>query len=286
MADTLDYQTINSPGSGRDGVGGNRRRPNLRMVLNTLIILLILFLVAELVFHFAVAPRISLKSVQLETAMEIGVEEVRNIGGIRLGSLFHTINAEVITRRLMAYPEIKEAHVQRIFPDSLRIRLSGREPLAVVLSTSDGNSVPVLIDGGAVIYRRGSEIDHWELPLVYGISTAGIEAGQSLDGKYSMVLADIRILRETAPEILKAFSEFRVDEVYPGVFEWVLVPIHHPLKVRTNLGLNRDQGLFILKVLDVLEKRRGEEGLAGIGEIDFRTGDVVYSSVRGDNGLQ
>jgi hypothetical protein len=52
--------------------------------------------------------------------------------------------------------------------------------------------------------------------------------------------------------------------------------------VRASVGLDREQGLYILKILDVL----AQSGLEGISEIDFRTGDVVYSSEGGSDGIE
>jgi cell division protein FtsQ len=280
MADSLHYQRVMNHRGDADAPRPASRERALRRGLGMVIGLLILILLAELLFHFVIAPRIELRSVQLDSDLSISLEEVYAVGGISIGELFYHIDEAAIAQRLEALPDVKSASVRRLFPDSLGVTLTGRKPLGILMVESAGVVLPALMDEDGVVFRLGLEIDQWNLPLLRGVRFDDFHPGAELDRSYDPMLDDIRRLRETAPELLRAFSEFRMEETYPGIYEWVLIPIHLPVRVRASVGLDREQGLYILKVLEVLRRR----GIEGIGEIDFRTGDVVYSREGGSDG--
>ena len=135
-----------------------------------------------------------------------------------------------------------------------------------------------MIDEDGVVYRIGYDIENWDIPVIQGITFDTFEPGAKVHESYLVMLDDIRYLLDDDSQLLRAFSEFYVDEVYQGVYEWVLIPVHVPVRVRVSPGLDREKGLYILKILDVLKQR----GIEGITEIDFRAGDVVYNKVGGE----
>jgi cell division septal protein FtsQ len=282
MADSVHYQRVVNHSSKDAKARKDARGRALRRILGLVISVLIIILIAELIFHFAIAPRLELRSVQLDSDMDISLEEVKLVGGIAEGELFYTIDEASIAARIEALPDVKSASVRRLFPDSLGVSISGRKPLGILMVESDGVVFPAMIDRDGVVFRIGLEIDDWSLPLIRGVEFEEFYAGVQMKSAYRQMLADLQRLNQQSPELLRAFSEFRIEETYPGIFEWILVPIHLPVRVRASVGLDREQGLYILKILDVL----AQSGLEGISEIDFRTGDVVYSSEGGSDGIE
>ncbi|AHC14563.1 cell division protein FtsQ/DivIB [Salinispira pacifica] len=277
-------------GRGRTDSGrkdpGKKRPANpaslIRKTLNVLIILLVTILVLELVFHFVIAPGLELKHVQLDSDMDITMQEVEQAGGFSTGDLFYRLDESGIQSRLEALPEVLEAEVKRIFPDSLGVKLRQREELAIVMLQGDQGYVPAAVDSQGVIFRTGREIRNWELPVIHGVELENSSPGAQLNTPQQRMLQDVQNIMKESPQLLRAFSELRMDEVYPGIYEWVLIPVHMQVRLRAAAGLDGDTALFMLKTLDMMKDR----GLEEIDEIDFRTGDVIYSNERGEYGLE
>ena len=279
MAEFLHYQKVKPhPESSKIG---SKREAILRRAASLLIGVLVIILISELIFYFLVVPQIVLRSVQLETDTDITTEQVIQLGNIPVGELFHRINEEEIHNNLITLPNIKMAEVRRIFPNTLSVTLIGRKPLGILMVDYDGVRLPALIDEDGVVYRIGYGIRTWDLPVIQGIAFDKFELGARVHESYLMMLKDIHHLLDADSQLLRAFSEFYVDEVYKGVYEWILMPVHIPVQVRASPGLNKEKGLYILKILDVLKQR----GIDGITEIDFRAGDVVYNRGGGNDGL-
>ncbi|MGI9255398.1 MAG: cell division protein FtsQ/DivIB [Salinispira sp.] len=281
MSELLENQRVISPRLNGDFNGSlneslnERQKKNhgkvIRLCISILIGGLILLLIGQLMFYFFIAPHITLRNITLTTDMDLTIADITERGGIHIGELFHLVREQDIYKNLIDNPDIKAASVRRIFPDTLNITVYGREPLCILMVAYGDVRFPVLIDDEGVIYRIGYEIDDWNLPIVQGISFDAPELGAQVRRSYAPMLEDIRSL--SSDDLLRAFSEFYIDEVYEGVYEWVLIPIHIPVRVRAAAGLDRAQGLYILKILEVLQ----EQGMEDITEIDFRTGDVVYN---------
>lgn len=275
------------PGASEELNGGRKknnfnRAQMIRRVLNILIILLLGVLVLELVFHVLIAPSLELKHVQLDSDLTMTMKEVEQAGGFSTGDAFYRLSEADIQSRLQALPEVLEAEVERIFPDSLGVRIRQREEMAILMLQTERGVVPAAVDSQGVIFRSGKEIRNWELPVIHGIELEQTEPGVQLNTAQQRMLEDVHAIMNESPQVLRAFSELRMDEVYPGIYEWVLIPVHMHVKLRAAMGLDAERTLFMLKTLDMLKDR----GLEGIDEIDFRTGDVIYSNERGEYGLE
>jgi cell division protein FtsQ len=79
------------------------------------------------------SPMLSLKRVEVTTDGRLERREILQLGGVRPGeSLLHTSPSE-IRQRLEAHPWVERAWVERSFPNTLRIRVQERKPVARVV---------------------------------------------------------------------------------------------------------------------------------------------------------
>ncbi len=269
-------------GRGEASVRRETRERTFRRILTAVIVILIAVLIGELLFHLVISPRMALRNIQVEGNVDIGLEELKRAGGIYTGKQFYQIDEARVAANIEALPDIHSAAVRRIFPDGLRIQLSAREPMGILMVESAGVILPALVDREGVVYRIGLEIDRWDLPIIRGVEFDEFGPGAKVHHSYARMMDDIQMLHSTSPQLMRAFSEFCIEETYPGVYEWVLIPIHVPVRLRASAGLDSDRGLYMLKVLELMNRR----GLDGIREIDFRTGDVVYSREGARDGQQ
>ena len=94
------------------------------------------------------SPMLSLKRVEVSTDGRLERREVLQWGGVRPGeSLLRTSPSE-IKERLEAHPWVDRAWVERSFPNTLRIRIQERKPVARVLVEGK----VFLVDGSGTIF--------------------------------------------------------------------------------------------------------------------------------------
>ena len=137
---------------------------------------------------------------ELETA--IGLHKGMNIFH------FHLEKAEKILSDL---PEVKKAHVERVLPSTIQITLERRIPILRLAASSEEAFVPgqsfVIDEEGVVISPAKLNAALLELPIVEGVSLAGIQLGQPLsDAKRPFILALWKALNNSGNTLLTVRS--------------------------------------------------------------------------------
>jgi cell division protein FtsQ len=136
----------------------------------------------------------SIRELEVETDGVIPVEQLRRWSGVKPGQNLLALNLAEVKRQLEMQPLIQSASIERVLPNTLKILVTEREPLAQV-------NVPRLAPGGGIeiaVFQLDSE--GWvmlplqtrqapgaqaapaeELPVVSGISATEVQAGRRLD---------------------------------------------------------------------------------------------------------
>jgi cell division protein FtsQ len=211
--------------------------------------------------------------------------EVLSAALIHGSEYFFSLDVGRIQAALLAEPRIARASVTRVFPNELRLEITERRPVALVLVESEGRLRPVFLDAEGVAFAwalgAGKGGVSQELPVISGLRFEGFRLGTRLPSAFSPTLASIGELGATSPGLLAAFSEIKLVKPGLGEAELLLFPLHHHVHVRTGAVLNEATLRSIILVLDVLGGRGQADELE---EIDFRTGTVVYRVKGGQAG--
>ena len=213
--------------------------------------------------------------------MRLSEEQVLALSGIKGSEHWYSVDVLAIQQKLEAAPPIRAATVERLFPDTLRLTVWGRQPAALVLAEAGGRSLPVLIDGDGIIYRvgvTGAEID---LPVISGLTVGQSSLGAQLPRAYASLFSDLRALREKSPSLFALISEVRIVPrasvadagQAPSDFDLLLYLTSSPVPVRARGAIDESLLKYTLMVVDLLSK---QGVLKDIQELDFRSGDVVY----------
>ncbi len=137
--------------------------------------------------------------------------------GVHPGENLFRIDPGELRRRLLAIPGIEESEVLRILPDTLHLRVIERVPRAVL---GNPRSEWVVDETGAVIPRLESMSASVPLPVILGISTAGVKAGmvlETLRPALELIMLTVRSFPDISiiavnvrnPERLEFFMRFR-----------------------------------------------------------------------------
>jgi cell division protein FtsQ len=257
----------------RDRVDG-RERPASRW-LRPLLIGVTALCGAVLLLRFVAEPLMTIRHIVVASDVALSDEQVLTLSGIPAGAHWYSIVGPAVQKKLESNPLIRQASVEKVFPDTVRLTLHGRVAAAAVIASSGGRSLPILVDGEGVVFKVGSSPADTDLPVVSGLTAGDMALGAQLPAPYRAIFAGLRDLREKAPSLFALVSEVRVTEstVPAGVPDLLLYLTSSPVPVRLRGVVDESAVRSTLMVLDLLS-RQGV--LQDIQELDFRSGDVVY----------
>ena len=249
-----------------------------RPILLCLTAVCALFLLAR----YAVLPLLTVRHVVLQSDVSLSEDELLSISGLQGTAYWHSLDTDTIRRRLEAYPLIRRAMVEKVFPDTVRMTVWGRQPVALVLADVDGRSLPVLVDEEGVVFKvcsMGAELD---LPVVSGLPAGDAYLGSRLSAAYAPLFAQLKQLREKSPSLTRLLSEVKIVSHGPGVpegsYDLLIYLTTSPVPVLAPNTIDESLLRYSLMVLDLLSN---QGVLKNIQELDFRSGEVVYRMKEG-----
>jgi cell division protein FtsQ len=238
--------------------------------------------------RYAAMPLMTIRHIEVRSEVPLAEDQVLALSGIGAEEHWYSLPVAAIQRRLEAHALVRHAAVQKVFPDTVRLTLWARQPVALVLAEAGGRSIPVLVDGDAVIYKLGATSAELDLPVVSGLAVGQTGLGAVLPPAYAALFADLRALRERSPSLYGLLSEVRVVGSAPAGAEpgsapsagseIVIYLTCSPVAVRARGALDESLLKYALMVIDLLSK---QGGMKDIQELDFRSGDVVYRTKGG-----
>jgi len=237
------------------------------------IVIAALCLGAELVWLLGISPFRPFSRIDITGMDGIDRAKVLSIAGINPSSSFFSTDITVIENALMGISAIESAKVFKFFPGRMRIVLEGRKPVAFALAASEYGTVPVVFDSQGVIYEVGGKSLPDFYPVISGLVIDNPVPGMRIPGLFIPFLKELEKIEMSAPELLSAVSEFRINRKLFDGFDLILYPVHKRMKVRMS-EVNEDLLRYALLMVDVLSSRESE-----IDTLDFRSGIASYIPV-------
>jgi|GEM_PF-400016 len=269
------------PGKGSGGVVQMRqsRKSGLKILFRWIIIGLSLVLAGELCFHLLIAPRLVIEEVIISAdgSIPLADEDILRLAGVARKDYYFNLDTAEIEENLASYPLIKEAAVERVFPNKLKISLVGRKPLGITLATVENKTVPLVFDEEGVIFQIGSSITEYDMPVLSGIKIPSIQLGMKLPEELIGVLEDLQKLKAHSPKLFGVISELKFERKRDSRFEILFYPRQFETKIRIGNRIDETMIKYMLVVLDVMSRESGSD----IKELDFRTGEVVITMNEG-----
>ena len=245
--------------------------------LKVFVIIAVLFLAGELVWLLGVTPFRAFSGIEISGG-EIPRDVILAKAGLNKGASYFSTNARVIERALGELSTVENVRVIKHFPDRLQIIIEGRRAVAAALAGYGGNAgaktVPVLFDSQGVIFQIGgtgndNALPLW-LPVISGLVIADPFPGMRLPSFFIPLFRELEKIQISAPELLAAVSELRINPKTNNSFDLILYPVHKKIKVRLS-ELNEDLLRYTLLMVDVLAANDPE-----IDSLDFRAGIASY----------
>ena len=95
-----------------------------------------------LLARYAVLPLSRSGTSSLQSDVSLSEDELLSISGLQGITYWHSIAADTVRKRLEAYPLVRRARVEKLFPDTVRLTVWGRQPVALVLADVGGGRSP------------------------------------------------------------------------------------------------------------------------------------------------
>ena len=241
-------------------------------VLKVFIFLTVIGLGAELIWLLGITPFRPFSGIDISGCEEINRDEILALAGLTKGSSYISTDALLMEKNLMRVSYFESVRVLKHFPDRIQIFLEGRQTVASAFAVIDGKSVPVFFDSQGVIFRIGGNDNNISgtLPVISGLVLEDPFPGMRLPPLFNPLFREIEKIGNSAPELLAAISEIRINRKSSNSYDLILYPVHRRIKVRLS-ELNEDLLRYTLLMVDVLASNE-----SGIDSLDFRSGIASY----------
>ncbi len=245
-------------------------RKKVRLFFSILIAVLATLLLVEIVFHFVISPRLRLSRVEIvaDRKLSLSNAEILKLAELNGDETFFAVDEAGIAQRIAAFAPVKSVNVEKVFPNTLKIGITEREPLGLSLSVVNGRSVPIMLDEEGVVFQIGASVLEFDLPALSGFTFSEVELGQRVNRALLSFFSDLRALKDSSQALFNFISELKFVKKDRAGFEVLLYPRDYRVAVRIGSRISVDIMREILLVLDVFSN----QGIIGtIEEIDFRT---------------
>jgi cell division protein FtsQ len=159
-------------------------------------------------------PDYAVRNIDVTTDGKLSRDAILKTAELTEGANIFQVNLLQLQERLRSLPQVEESRVQRVLPNRLVISIQERRPVAWVVA-SDG--VPPTFENAFLVDRRGillkpkgSAPEYAGLPVILGVETSSLVAGQALDKEE--VKAALQLLRDAA-EILQTRLQIQSIDV-------------------------------------------------------------------------
>ena len=216
------------------------------------------------------AKALSINTITVEgTSRMAPGEALAILDGLR-GSSMVTADLESWRQKLLDAPWVADASIRRVFPRTVAVVISEREPLGIGRIQ---NSLYLLDQEGTVIDEFGPKYAEFDLPLIYGL-TPGDDSDGSADQHAALagrVLADL----QRRPDLSQKVAQVDVSNANDAVV----------VLKEDGVQLHTGDAHFADRVQSYLDlSPRLHEDVPRIDSVDLRFGDNVFVKPQGTAG--
>ena len=251
-----------------------RRNPPRALVLS-LIVVLLLVLALQILWGYYLAPRLTIRRIVLED--DLGLSDIQVMEMLDLeGETWASLDENTLSARLEAYPVVRRARVVKVFPDTLKLFVYKRRPLAVAFFEDEGATIPAVFDEEGFVVQVGGAVE--SLPILSGVGFPPAAVGARIDPELAGIFSDLTRLRGEDASLFNLVSELELVETGGSDFDLRLYMNHVKIPILVDRDLSAESVRRAILVLDVLST----DSVGAVDEADMRGGHVVFR--RGEEG--
>jgi cell division protein FtsQ len=151
--------------------------------------------------------RLRVARVEVRGSRFLSEGEVRELLGPAVGENILGLDIAALKARLRASPWVEDATVTRTLPDTLRVEVHERAPLAL----AEVERLYLMDEDGVLIDMYGPRTAGFDLPIVRGLANVDVEARRARAERAGALLADLGDLAAEVSEVeVEASGDLRV----------------------------------------------------------------------------
>jgi cell division protein FtsQ len=141
--------------------------------------------------------RLRVARVEVRGSRFLSEGEVRELLGPAVGENILGLDISALKARLRASPWVEDATVTRTLPDTLRVEVHERAPLAL----AEVERLYLMDEDGVLIDMYGPRTAGFDLPIVRGLANVDVEARRARAERAGALLADLGDLAAEVSEV-------------------------------------------------------------------------------------
>ena len=187
------------------------------------------------------------------------------------GTNMVTVDLEAWRRTLLRSPWVADAAIRRVFPGTVAVSISERQPMGV---GRIGDGLYLIDDRGGIIDEFGPNYSEFDLPIIDGLASAPRDNGPLIDEARAGLASRVLMSLQARPDLAKRVSQIDVSDVRDAVL--LLKDDTALVRVGTDQFVERLQSY-----IDLAPALR--ERVAAIDYVDLRFDERVYVRPQGSD---
>lgn len=200
-----------------------RSQRNQRIVLMGCKVLIFVTLIAGVVYGFRYGlnrlffanPNYVLKQIEVENVGSLASEQIITAAKLSRGVNIFSISLPEARQALLDIPQVEDAQIQRALPDTLKITIHERHPVAWlspsrVETDSLDHTRALMIDASGVVLKSRSILpEYLRLPIISGVKIDNLHIGKKIP--FNDVLTSLDLIQKTAETLAGRFDIAWID---------------------------------------------------------------------------
>ncbi|MDQ7063920.1 MAG: FtsQ-type POTRA domain-containing protein [candidate division KSB1 bacterium] len=151
----------------------------------------------------------SVQNIRVTGAYLVSADEILQAARDEAQKHIFKADLRTIEKRLAKFPQVKSVRVSRVFPNSIRIELEEREPVAVIIDNGIWG-----VDAEGVLLPRLQTVRGLDFPVIVGLQLRSYIAGEVVKNPRIRELAKILgELRQQNPVVYHLISEITMNKL-------------------------------------------------------------------------
>uniref|UniRef100_UPI004055CE66 cell division protein FtsQ/DivIB n=1 Tax=Candidatus Electrothrix sp. TaxID=2170559 RepID=UPI004055CE66 len=203
--------------------------------------------------------------------------QIRTLAAVQHGDQLFSLTSEDVEERVRQHPWVDRVRVERIWPDTVTIRVYEHRPLAMI-NFEGGQQGLYYLGYDETVFAPVEPLQDLDYPVITGVPLADKEGIVSdLDLREDEVTKDARVFLHVAARghpilPLQSISEIHVD-TEKGIIVYL---VEHPFPIYIGYGNVEKRYYQLVKLFERLYRKKEIEGIKEI-RMDYHEGRILVA---------
>ena len=203
--------------------------------------------------------------------------QIRTLADIKRGDQLFSVTPEEVAERIRQHPWVDRAEVERVWPDTLTIRVHEHRPLAMINIEGKQQGLYYL-DHHGIIFAPVESLQDIDYPVITGfVPTDENEEIPGLDLGEDAMTEDMREFLHVAARGNPILPLQSISEIHMNREKGIIVYlVEHPFPIYVGYGNVEKRYYQLVKLLERFYRKKRIEGIEEI-RMDYHEGRILVA---------